>query len=276
MNKYNYYMEDNKLKRVVMETFPNSDILDRQIEKGSINKKAYLKALEGIADKPTIDIEEKWYKLYNNVVELTTDLQHLKDQLTGKPKTIEEDEVIKVTDSSKIEEINNLIKKLEGYDTSTLDDNGDATTIHTDGLIDIAEDKLNKIEVKNPWLLKYRGVETDVERPVPKYSVAEHDIKKIIRFERDSEVRDGEDSIADLAKMISLAFSTISALWIMVDDDKKSMLPSDKKAMIDYSVAKFALTETRADSQLLEEGTKLVDKLFSREVNINNIIKRHK
>jgi hypothetical protein len=45
--------------------------------------------------------------------------------------------------------------------------------------------------------------------------------------------------------------------------------------MVNYAVTKFRSIGTRADEQLAIEGTKLVDKLFDREVKIADIANKY-
>jgi len=277
MIKYEYTYDNEKVTRTVSETYPELSVLDESIKnrvEPDLAKAKYLKALEGKAEAKYITIEEDWFNAHNAVVKLETEYKELTDKLE-KDLEVSEDDENKLKDED-IEVINNRIKILDGDIVEFINDLGVVDNIVTEGLLSSSVKNRNDLEAKNPWLLKYRGVETDVERPVVEVKIGKSDRKKLIAYERDIYVRNSEDSIADLAKMISLAFSTISSIWESLDDDAKSSIDPDKKAMIDYSVAKFALTETRADAQLAEEGTKLVDKLFDREVNINSIITKHK
>jgi len=130
----------------------------------------------------------------------------------------------------------------------------------------------NELESKFPWLKTIRGEETDIAEPFNEGKMQEEESKKVISSIRNKKVRTVEDSIADLAKMNSLLFSCISAMYGTMSDTAKSKIDEGTKELIDYSVEKFSNTQTRADRQLIKEGTGLVDKLFEREVQIADII----
>ena len=128
-------------------------------------------------------------------------------------------------------------------------------------------DRISVLENKLPYL-------GDFDKK-PKYTnngIGLVNQKKIIKSVVNSEVRSVEDSIADLAKMNSLLFSCISAMYGTMSDSAKGKIDEETKTIIDYSVEKFANTQTRADRQLMKEGTGLVDKLFDRETQIADII----
>jgi len=129
------------------------------------------------------------------------------------------------------------------------------------------KERINKLESKLPYLGHF-------DRK-PRFSddgISTIDEKKIITNVIDTEVRSVEDSIADLAKMNSLLFSCISAMYNTMTDTAKGKIDDGTKAIIDYSVEKFKETTTRADNQLMKEGTDLIDKLFDREAKIATII----
>ena len=61
-------------------------------------------------------------------------------------------------------------------------------------------------------------------------------------------------------------------MYSAMTDTAKGKIDDRTKEIIDYSVEKFKETTTRADNQLMKEGTQLIDKLFDREAKIANII----
>ena len=147
---------------------------------------------------------------------------------------------------------------------------------HNTTSIEVAEDyselfnineRIDVLEKKLPYLGKF-------DRK-PKYAAVGIGLvneKKIIKSVINNEVRSIEDSVADLAKMNSLLFSCISAMYGTMSDSAKGKMDVETKTIIDYSVDKFNTTKTRGNQQLMEEGTDLVDKLFEREEKIADII----
>ena len=124
----------------------------------------------------------------------------------------------------------------------------------------------------NSWLLAYRGVSTTVKRPVYTGTIPKAILKQLIATHIDSEVRNPSDTLADLAKMNSLLFSMVAAIYSTLTPTAMSKIPAVDKAVIDYSMARFRAVQTRGDRQLATEGTKLIDKLFDREVAIADIV----
>lgn len=99
------------------------------------------------------------------------------------------------------------------------------------------------------------------------------DTKSLKRLQIQDEVFDNSDAIADNAKMISLLLSTISKMYNTFTDTQKNKLSIEDKTLIEYTFDKFGNANTRADNQLQEEGTELVDKLIQRQETIGNILK---
>jgi len=97
--------------------------------------------------------------------------------------------------------------------------------------------------------------------------------KFINRAKINQEVFDTEDAIADNAKMISLMFSTIIRMYETFTDTQKGRLSAEDKALMEYTFAKFQETQTRADLQLSQEGTDLIDKILTRQQKVTDIIK---
>jgi len=242
--------------------------LGKEITPVEVIKEQLLHAKVGVAEQPLIEAEDEWFKLYTKIEGLKQEVVDLKAKLE------ESDEV-------GVETINARIKDLEGYQYS--DYNGPRSSqqvVTVTGEISEHEDILTELETKRPWLLAYRGEEVPggIERPdVSKFiRLYEDEVKGLIRHERDFMVRDAEQSIGDIAKMTSLSFSVISMLWKMVPDEAKDELPEDKRKVVDYAIGKFDQIETRADRQLAAESTAFIDKLYNREVEIADIIDKHR
>ena len=286
MTKFSYVLneETNKVEKSVLETYPDTKILDRGISgkrPAELIKKQQLKAEQGVAEAPIVKIEEEWFTEQQTIENLNDEKKTIEDQLTGVKEVTDEttgeviqEAVEKVTDEAEVEKLNTRLKEIVGSSTKYFDDAGRQHIIDVDGELKIALDARAKIEADNEWLKAYRGVATDAVRPEPaaEAKVSHTDVKKLIAHERDLDVRNSEDSIADIAKMVSLAFSVISTLWELTPDDAKDNVPAEKKGLIDYAVMKFNSIDTRADRQIAAEGTKLVDKLYDREVHIANIV----
>jgi len=196
-----------------------------------------------LADLPLREVEEEWYLLtlkYDAVYEEIV-------QYNVGDTVIEYDSVIKMTDSG-LEKLKKMFGNIE-Y-------------------------KLNAMETNHEWLIELRGGYTEVKRPVVTEPLVtpKLDRDKLIAYERDLTVRDLEGSVADIAKMVSLSFSAISALWSITSDEAKDELPSEVKKTIEYATSKFNAIQTRADRQLKVENTKFIDKLYEREVAIADIV----
>jgi len=96
--------------------------------------------------------------------------------------------------------------------------------------------------------------------------------KDFIRKDIQDQVFDTEDAIADNAKMISLLLTVVSRMYDAMNATDKANIPATDKTTIDYVVAQFKLTQTRADVQFALEGPALIDKLLSRQGTIGTIV----
>jgi len=289
MTKYGYTLNSNTnlVEQSVIETYPKNDILERSIENGSragLIKKQKLKAIEGEHESTIVDMELKWFKKQQLVETLEAEVKTITDKLNGVSEVIDPitNEITtvaveQVTDEDEVVILTTRLESINDKNTNHFDDAGVKQTTVIKGELSLALEARASLEKEFGWLVGYRGLETTTTRPEVSSNIklTRKDAKKLIAYERDTDVRNSEDSIADLAKMISLSFSAISALWVMVSEEDKAALPPEKKAVIDYAVSKFNDTVTRADEQLAVEGTKLIDKLYSREVNIAGIVRRY-
>jgi len=266
------------INKTVIESYPKRDILDNGLAVNrptSTIQKGLTKAIQGEAEAPIIAIEERWFKVATKVLALEEEkyqLEHivLKQDNDGKDIPLTEDE---------LEANEKRLKELNGYSYTTNDGPRSSKLVHVvEGLISKTRAEMLKLEEANKWLKAYRGEETDAVRPNPAANakIEKEDVKKLIAHERDLTVRNSEDSIADVAKMVSLAFSVIATLWELTPDDAKDNISADKKGLIDYAVFKFNQINTRADRQIAAEGTALVDKLYDREVAIADIVDKVK
>ena len=92
------------------------------------------------------------------------------------------------------------------------------------------------------------------------------------RYNIHHQVFDLYDSVADNAKLISLLFRIITELWNALPSDVKSNISSEKQELIEYVVNLASSTKTRLDKQMSIEGTNVIDRLFSRQQAIANLI----
>ena len=294
MIKYKYELntETNLVERSISETYPDKSILDRGLSlkrNPDLIQKQYLNALRGVAESLLISVEEEWYEQQKLVESLTLEAKTIKDQLTGAEEVLDDvtqevlvEAVEKVTDEDIVKSLEDRLAQIEDKIVYFFDDAGikqNTTTLGELNTAIAARALLEDGDADNEaheWLKTYRGEATEAVRPVPAEPVIpREDAKKLIAHDRDLTVRNNEDSIADLAKMVSLSFSAISAIWAVTSDDAKSLLPTETKDIVDYAVLKFGEIDTRADDQLADEGVALIDKLFEREVAIATIVKKY-
>jgi len=138
----------------------------------------------------------------------------------------------------------------------------------------IKEATTNRDGVENlyPWVVAYRGVTTKATRPVATATIPRDVLKQLIAKQRDAEIRNVDDTLADLAKMNSLLFSVVATIYSTLTPTAINKIPAAEKAVIDYAIKRFTAIQTRGDRQLATEGTKLIDKLFDREVSIADMV----
>jgi len=97
--------------------------------------------------------------------------------------------------------------------------------------------------------------------------------KAQVRYNIHHQVFDLYDSVADNAKLISLLFKIVVELWNTLPSDAKSNINTEKRELIEYVVNLVNNTETRLDKQMSIEGTNVINRLFSRQQTIANLIK---
>lgn len=287
MTKFSYILnpETSLVEKSILETYPDLNILERGLKNGRNVKtiqKGLLKAYEGQAETPIVAIEEKWFDAQSKIQDLTKELYDLnnpvlKQDVNGKdiPLTNEEKQVIE-----------DRKKAIQGYGEVTVVPEKADVTIHIDGELDKATKERKLLEdgidgdnsqPANKWLKAYRGIEVSETRPTPKnITIPREDIKKLIAYSRDKEVRNLEDSVADIAKEIMLLTSFVDTIYSVLTDEQKSNIPDEKRQILEYGIASFKKTTTRADLQFSSEGIKLIDKLMEREGKIAQIIEKFK
>jgi len=246
MIQYNYNIgHDGRIQRSFKEDFSDRDsikmLLSNNIKASNISDK-FKSYLKGLSLKDRLIIENEWFEnlesiyrvedKYNAIKEMD-----IKEEIENLKSLIEYDEEDNIVSGEILEYINNV----------------------------------EEIENNNKWLKNYYGEEVQDFPDLEEKEDKELE-KDIIASIRNTEVRSVEDSIADLAKMNSLLFSCISAMYNTMTDTAKGKIDDGTKEIIDYSVEKFKETTTRADNQLMKEGTDLIDKLFDREAKIATII----
>ena len=288
MTTYTYKIDEltGLISKEIKETYPDLDILKLGLgtkRTTALIKKQYAKALQGEAEAPLAEIEEKWFVTQQKVEAQAQEKIDIENKLNGVPEVTDEvtgevttEAVEKETDEAKRKTLEDELDVLNGFEESFFDDSGRLRYKTIPGEIQVTLDERAEMEKENEFLKGYRGVATDAVRPVITSEIPREDIKALIAHERDLKVRNAEDSIADIAKMVSLSFSVVAVLWGFLSDDDKSKLPAEQKSLIDYAVLRFSQLDTRADDQLKTEGTKLVDKLFERENEIAKIVQEVK
>jgi len=231
---YNSFNISRTISKQYLDSF---DIEKEILSQFDINdiKSHYKNFKEGVFNKPLIAKEEAWYELYKELV---------------------------IT-----------IEALNNPDTS-VEDLVSLETTKTD-----LESKIAEIEVDNIWLLEYTTTAQDTSlnnlsvRPVIEgFIYPKPFLNRLIAYKRDTSVRNAETSIADVAKMNSLLFSMVGMMYNTLTATAKDKIPPQDRAVMEYAIASFKTKETRADRQLVRDGTKLIDKLFKREVDIADII----
>lgn len=304
MTRFNYTTEQNiefnemgeeiqgdlVVTKSVKETYPDLDILKRGLKNGRATntiRKGLLKAMQGQSEVYLVQIEEEWFKEQEEVQDLQKELKTLLEIQAVEYEAIQEaqKEGSEVSEAElsdlkyALSKTEKRMKKVNGYTQMELafnpsTGNEEQKEVTYKGLIEEATERRNDKEAANEFLVSYRGLETDAVRPEPSANVTitDEDVKKLIAHERDLKVRNGEDTLADLAKMNSLLFSTVGAIYGTLSASAKDKIPAETRGVIEYSIQEFDKVQTRADRQLATDGTELVDKLFAREVQIADII----
>lgn len=198
-------------------------------------KKHFKEFEEGKFNKPLIVKEEAWFKLYESLVKTIAEIND--------PKTKAED--------------------LVDLEKNKLD----------------LEANINAYESYNKWLTEfYTTIDTNAvdfitKRPTMEgFQYPKTFLNRLIAYKRDTTVRNPETTMADLAKINSFLFSMVGMIYGIQTTTAKAKLPAAEKGLLEYSLNAFKNSQTRADRQLLVEGTGLIDKLLGREVAIADII----
>ena len=93
------------------------------------------------------------------------------------------------------------------------------------------------------------------------------------RYKIEKEVFDEKDSLADTAKWLSLLTTLVSTMYDTFTETQKAKIPTEQRALIEYTFTKFKATNTRGDVQFAQEGTSMVDKLLARQAQIGALVK---
>lgn len=273
MTRFSYILnpETNLVERAILETYPTLDILQRGINAKralATIQKGLLRAYQGVAETNLVSKEEEWYEAHSKIVDLTAELEQLNN-----PELQEDDNGVDIPlTEEQLNTISDRKRAILGHDETTIVKDGTDIITHIDGEIEIAVAERDSLEISFEFLKGYRGETTDAVRPLVTSSIPWDVTKRLIAYERDQKIRNQEDSIADLAKMNSLLFSMVSAMYTAGTTTMKSNIPAETRGIIEHAITKFSETQTRADRQLAEEGAALIDKLFDREVQIADII----
>lgn len=299
--------EEAYVTKTHKQTYRHTDTLEKDLSDNKpvhIIKRNYVDALVGLLNKHTIDIEDQWYQKYQNLEtvinreqKLVSEILVQKAKLEVTEETITSTETIE--DDTYTEGVPNLVEKevsvdnpeyrritdlisiyetelniLKDNEVTVINPNGDDDTYVATGEIYKVTEILVEFEKINPWLSNYRGIANSATRPevVTTAVISDDVLKRLVAYERDRKVRNSEDSIADIAKMTSLLFSVVTEIYETIPTEALDKIEPRRRTTIEYAMEKFKTIDTRADTQLLEEGVGLIDKLFSREVNINNLV----
>ena len=71
-----------------------------------------------------------------------------------------------------------------------------------------------------------------------------------------------EDSVADNAKMISMAFTVLSSLYEITSATQKAKLSTEDADFVEAVINKFKATTTQADVLYAKDGVESIDKVF--------------
>jgi len=273
---YEYDIEKSITKRTPGVNYPAINDIITSISNGdpigAIMTRAQL-AAQGVVEEPIITIENSWWEQQSTIQDLDVVVANL-DALVATTVTDRMGVVTDLTqeelDANKLE----LDALINSYNLTTEQEVRDllAANLKTATDARVVIETASFATVVNEWLTSYRGLTTTATRPVvtgviPKY------IKKLIAArEIEYHVRNKDDTIADLAKMVSLLLSMVSSIYGTLSTTQKGKIPAAERAIIDYATTTFAAIQTRADRQLATEGTTLIDKLFGREVEIADIV----
>jgi len=279
MIKYEYTINSDTglTERTVLDTYePYVGLVDSAISAGQpagIILKNLRKALTGVLERPLIVIEEAWWAKQEELIALSQ-VVSTANELSATTRLDDLGATINLTEDDlayNTAELDTLLTEHNVIDVAALE------LKITEDISAVTSERLSLEDggvgsKPNPWLKAYRGVATTSTRPLVTPVIPKSDIKKIIASERDKDIRNSEDTIADLAKMNSLLFSMTAAIYSTLSTTAKAKIPAAERGVIDYAMTKFAKMQTRGDRQLAKEGTVLIDKLFDREEAIANLV----
>jgi len=273
MIKYQYEYDQllGTVSRVNPIALPSIDSIDTVITAG-LPIPNLLEAIRAIyraqAEGPLLVLENRWYDAQNMLQTTAAAITLVNKHINGYILDVTGTQ-IPLTDIEKFDiniTVNTMLSETQISLVADL-------LVYLDNKLLKDIDARDTIELgDNAWLQTYRGVTTTTQRPTVTAIIPKPVLKKLVRVVRDKNVRSSEDSIADLAKMNSLLFSMVSSIYGTLSATAKSKIPVAEKGLIDYAITTFSTVQTRADRQLLTEGTALIDKLFKRETDIADIV----
>ena len=280
MNQYEYSFnqELGLATNVIFKIYPEVSDVELAISEGkpaSVIHRLATEAYQGVAETPIIRIEDSWWEqqgqiqAINRIIKTVNELvATVKIDSTGVSTPLTQEEL----DTNKVK-LDKILADNNVYNEADL---------RSKLAIELQQYKTARDAIEadttdlgpNSWLKNYRGVSDSVTRPTVTGTIPKSVRKAMIAVERNTSVRNVEDTLADLAKMNSLLFSVVAALYKAMPATTLNKIPAAEKGLIDYAMAGFGNITTRADKQLATEGTALVDKLFDREVAIADIVDR--
>jgi len=216
MTRYNYILKNGKMERSIKESFPNISAIDKGISvqrNVETIRKTAIKAVQGELEQPWINIEEEWYDTYlllqesqEKLYNLNSKLEYLNSKLTSTPKY--RHDILKDTEN-KILKTKDEIKETEEY-------------------THIIKLKIQDFESKNEWLLLYRGIETDVQRPEITGEIVLYDeiVQKLIKYEIEK-MNENKSVYTHDMYIHSLLATYIKDLYNSLPADQKPKMSND-------------------------------------------------
>lgn len=132
---------------------------------------------------------------------------------------------------------------------------------------------LDRFESIHEFTKAFRDLETDAVEP-PHLDPRLLKLKK--RYKIAKTVRDDADSIADIAKWVSLLTSCVEEIYKVLPEETKDLIPAEKKALMEFAFSKFDETTTIGDYTLANKGEKMITDILDKESRITEVVKNTK
>lgn len=256
LNEDNIYIG---IKKEINTEYPTKQYIESVSNSINSEKLYELLKLENIGKQELklLKIENDWYDLMVSFINFNNIKIELEKQLTDNTDKINSNITTGLLTQDELDEINTKIS---------------STTIDINNSFDL----IVKLENRYKWLKAFREDvdlnDSSFNRPVFKDKLLLSTKKEVIRHKINKKVRDVNDTVADLSKMNALLMAMISSIYEVLPESEKDLLNPNRRGLIEYGINKWDNSSTRADRQLAVEGTKLIDRLFNREVETANIV----